>query len=121
MLKDRRKHKRVEITHEVQWTVSSQRLSGTGKLHNVGLHGACIRIESPVVPSASWIFALEVESLPAMPRLSRLRWFHKNTSQPGVFVCGLVFQDVIGAAWSDWVYQALAPPVSEVPSQSRFG
>jgi hypothetical protein len=110
MIDDVRKHKRLEMELDINWSIESQNLSGKGKLLDVSVPGACFRIEQPFVAKSGLIFTLEAPEIPALPKHGRLRWYRKLPGRNPVFLCGVIFEGGDHEAWIQWLDQTLAQP-----------
>ena len=114
MIDDVRKHKRLDVELDVTWAIDGQKLSGTGKLLDVSVPGACFRMQQPFAAKPGMVFTLESPDIPAMPKRGRLRWYRKLPGRSPVFLCGVIFEDQDNAAWNQWLDTALAAPVKQL-------
>jgi hypothetical protein len=108
MIDDARKFKRFETELDLTWTIESQNISGKGKLLDVGVPGACFRMQQPFVARAGLVFTLDVPDVPAMPKRGKLRWYRKLPGRAPMFLCGIVFEDAESPEWNEWLDQALS-------------
>ena len=109
MVEDVRKFKRFDVEIDVNWTIEGEEVSGTGKLLDVSLPGACFRMHQPFTAKARMIFTLEAPDVPHMPRRGRLRWYRKLPGKNPTFLCGVIFEEGSDdPAWSEWLDRAIA-------------
>lgn len=114
MIDDGRKHKRLDVELDLTWTIESQKLTGSGKLLDVSVPGACFRMHQPFAAEAGLVFRLEAPAVPALPKHGKLRWYRKLPGRSPVFLCGVTFEDQENEAWNQWLDAALTAPTNSL-------
>lgn len=106
-----RKHARVRRDFNLRWEIKEQGLSGTGKIYDVSLTGACFQIDQLFVPKGGLVFTLEVPDIPAFPNQAKLRWFRRPNQRLKTCLCGVTFVSESidpSGSWSTWIDQQVA-------------
>ena len=106
MSRDLRKHKRLLVAVDFTWTIEAHGLAGKGQILDVSLLGAGCRIEGQMITEGLVLFKLHAPEVPVLPSQARLRWSQPLTTDPPIFLCGLIFQQALSLEWSDWIHEA---------------
>lgn len=116
-LLEARRHRRLRYDAPINWSIAAQALTGEGRLLDVSLTGARMRITGPINTQHGAVFRLASATIPALPPHARLRWFRRESAVHPHYLCGIVFETDAAdhANWNDWVTHAL----QEADEQAR--
>jgi len=117
-----RKHQRVERNIDVVWAIESRQLSGRGKIVNLSLSGACLRIDATFAGDKTTTLSLICPSIPKLPTRAKVQWFRSVAGATPHVLVGVAFtQQQNEAEWSRWFEIHGQPAPAQGPQLAASG
>ncbi len=98
-----RKHKRVDRNMDLVWAIEAQRQSGRGKIVNLSVSGACLKLEATFPGDKNATLSLICPTVPKLPTKARLQWVRRVAgAQPHILVGVAFTQQQNEPEWIKW-------------------
>jgi PilZ domain len=98
-----RKHPRVDQNIDLVWAIETRQVSGRGKIVNLSLSGACIRVDLAFAGDKTVILSLICPSIPKLPTKVKLQWVRRVAgAQPHVLIGVAFTQQQNEVEWTKW-------------------
>jgi hypothetical protein len=98
-----RKHPRVERNVDIVWAIETRQISGRGKIVNLSVSGACIKLDSTFGGEKNGLLSLICPTIPRLPTKARLQWVRRVTGvQPHVLIGVAFVQQQNEVEWGKW-------------------
>jgi hypothetical protein len=98
-----RKHPRVDRNLDLVWAIEARQLSGRGKIVNLSVTGACIKLDASFTGDKTAQLSLICPSIPKLPTRAKLQWVRRVAgAQPHVLIGVAFTQQQNEAEWSRW-------------------
>jgi len=108
-----RKHERINRDIDLVWAIESRQLSGRGKIVNLSLSGACIKLDASFTGDTATALSLICPAVPRLPTRAKVQWFRRVAGvQPHVLVGVAFTQQQNEAEWTRWFESQSAPAQS---------
>ena len=98
-----RKHPRIDRNIDVVWAIEARQISGRGRIVNISLSGACIKLDAAFTGDKNGVLSLICPSMPRLPTKARVQWVRRVAGvQPHVLI-GIAFTlQQNETEWAKW-------------------